>query len=191
MIPNRTPHDHAGFLERLSGKDLRPLYNPAANRYHSKQLQIFSSGGPLCGNSPLKKRRRTAAGSLYSQESAAAAPALLQKYIRLKRVKVNGKGSKRTCVWRQATCFNYISTMSFLTSPSEENMFLTVFQPRLEIIYEDENLLLVDNVPAWWSMQTKRRRSIPSSTIFRRTSTRKKVEPQAGARLCPGAVQPH
>ena len=35
----------------------------------------------------------------------------------------------------------------FFDKPSEENMFLTVFQPRLEIIYEDENLLLVDKRP--------------------------------------------
>ena len=32
MIPNRTPHDHAGFLERLSGKDLRPPLQPGGKQ---------------------------------------------------------------------------------------------------------------------------------------------------------------
>ena len=44
-------------------------------------------------------------------------PALLQKYIRLKRVKVNGKGSKRDVRLAAGDVLNYISTMSFLTSP--------------------------------------------------------------------------
>ena len=42
---------------------------------------------------------------------------LAQKYIRLKRVKVNGKGSKRDVRLNLGTCFNYISMTSFSTSP--------------------------------------------------------------------------
>ena len=72
-------------------------------------------------------------------------PALLQKYI--KRVKVNGKGSKRDVRLAAGDVLQLYINDEFFDKPSEENMFLTVFQPRLEIIYEDENLLLVDKRP--------------------------------------------
>ena len=74
-------------------------------------------------------------------------PALLQKYIRLKRVKVNGKGPKRGVRLAAGDVLQLYINDEFFDKPSEENMFLTVFQPRLEIIYEDENLLLVDKRP--------------------------------------------
>ena len=74
-------------------------------------------------------------------------PALLQKYIRLKRVKVNGKGSKRDVRLAAGDVLQLYINDEFFDKPSEEDMFLTVFQPRLEIIYEDENLLLVDKRP--------------------------------------------
>ena len=74
-------------------------------------------------------------------------PALLQKYIRLKRVKVNSKGSKRDVRLAAGDVLQLYINDEFFDKPSEENMFLTVFQPRLEIIYEDENLLLVDKRP--------------------------------------------
>lgn len=74
-------------------------------------------------------------------------PALLQKYIRLKRIKVNGKGSKRDTRLAAGDVLQLYINDEFFDKPSEENMFLTVFQPRLEIIYEDENLLLVDKRP--------------------------------------------
>ena len=74
-------------------------------------------------------------------------PALLQKYIRLKRVKVNGKGSKRDVRLNAGDILQLYINDEFFDKPSEENMFLTVFQPKLNIVYEDENLLLVDKRP--------------------------------------------
>ncbi len=74
-------------------------------------------------------------------------PALLQKYIRLKRIKVNGKGSKRDVRLNTGDILQLYINDEFFDKPSEENMFLTVFQPRLNIVYEDENLLLVDKRP--------------------------------------------
>ena len=74
-------------------------------------------------------------------------PALLQKYIRLKRIKVNGKGSKRDVRLNTGDILQLYINDEFFDKPSEENMFLTVFQPRLNIVYEEENLLLVDKRP--------------------------------------------
>ena len=74
-------------------------------------------------------------------------PALLQKYIRLKRIKVNGKGSKRDVRLETGDVLQLYINDEFFDKPSEENMFLTLFQPRLDIVYEDENLLLADKRP--------------------------------------------
>jgi 23S rRNA pseudouridine955/2504/2580 synthase len=74
-------------------------------------------------------------------------PALLQKYIRLKRIKVNGRGSKRDVRLETGDVLQLYINDEFFDKPSEENMFLTLFQPRLDIVYEDENLLLADKRP--------------------------------------------
>ena len=74
-------------------------------------------------------------------------PALLQKYIRLKRIKVNGKGSKRDARLAAGDILQLYINDEFFDKPNEENLFLTVFQPTLNIVYEDENLLLVDKRP--------------------------------------------
>jgi len=74
-------------------------------------------------------------------------PALLQKYIRLKRVKVNGKGSKRDARLQAGDVLQLYINDEFFDKPKEENLFLSIFQPRLSVVYEDENLLLVDKRP--------------------------------------------
>ena len=74
-------------------------------------------------------------------------PALLQKYIRLKRIKVNGKGSKRDVRLNAGDVLQLYINDEFFDKPSEENMFLTLFDPQLDIVYEDENLLLVNKRP--------------------------------------------
>ena len=44
---------------------------------------------------------------------------LLQKYIRLKRIKVNGKGAKRDTRLALGDTLNYTSTTSFLKDPAK------------------------------------------------------------------------
>lgn len=74
-------------------------------------------------------------------------PALLQKYIRIKRVKINGKGAARDTRLAVGDVLQLYINDEFFDKPSEENMFLTVFKPQLDIVYEDENLLLVNKRP--------------------------------------------
>ena len=74
-------------------------------------------------------------------------PALLQKYIRLKRVKVNGKGSKRDARLQPGGVMQVYINDEFLDKPKVETLFLSIFQPKLNIVYEDENLLLADKRP--------------------------------------------
>jgi len=74
-------------------------------------------------------------------------PALLQKYIRLKRIKVNGKGAKRDTRLLAGDILQLYINDEFFDKPSEENIFLTLFRPQLDIVYEDENLLLLNKRP--------------------------------------------
>ena len=72
---------------------------------------------------------------------------LLQKYIRLKRIKVNGKGAKRDYRLVQGDVIQLYINDEFFEKPREENSYLKVSTPRLNIVYEDENILLVDKKP--------------------------------------------
>ena len=74
-------------------------------------------------------------------------PALLQKYIRIKRIKVNGARAQRDQRLAQGDVVQLYINDEFFDRPSEENMFLTLFKPQVDIVYEDENLLLVNKRP--------------------------------------------
>ena len=72
---------------------------------------------------------------------------LAQKYIRLKRIKLNGKRAERdTRLITGDTLQLYIND-EFFDTPKEDNAYLTVAAPKLHIVYEDENILLVDKKP--------------------------------------------
>ena len=106
-------------------------------------------------------------------------PALLQKYIRLKRIKVNGKGSKRDVRLETGDILQLYINDEFFDKPNEENLFLTVFKPQLNIVYEDDNLLLVDKRPG---MSVHADETEKVNTLINHI--------QVGKCLCPGAVQP-
>ena len=72
---------------------------------------------------------------------------LLQKYIRLKRIKVNGKGAKRDYRLALGDTLQLYINDEFFERPREENSYLKVSTPKLHIIYEDDNILLVDKKP--------------------------------------------
>ena len=72
---------------------------------------------------------------------------LLQKYIRLKRIKVNGKGAKRDVRLQTGDLLQLYINDEFFEKPREENSYLKVGTPKLSIVYEDENILLADKKP--------------------------------------------
>ena len=72
---------------------------------------------------------------------------LAQKYIRLKRVKVNGKGSQRDVRLQLGDILQLYINDEFFDKPREDNLFLTLFRPSLDIVYEDENLMLLNKRP--------------------------------------------
>ena len=74
-------------------------------------------------------------------------PALLQKYIRIKRIKLNGKRAERDQRLQEKDVLQLYINDEFFDKPSEENMFLTLFKPSLDIVYEDENIMLLNKRP--------------------------------------------
>ena len=74
-------------------------------------------------------------------------PALLQKYIRLKRIKCNGARAQRDQRLQEGDVLQLYINDEFFDKPREDNLFLTLFKPSLDIVYEDENLLLLNKRP--------------------------------------------
>ena len=72
---------------------------------------------------------------------------LAKKYIRLKRVKRNSRPAKRDERLQAGDVLQLYLNDEFFDAPSPDNAFLRVVKPRLNILYEDENLLLLDKRP--------------------------------------------
>ena len=72
---------------------------------------------------------------------------LCQKYIRLKRIKVDGKRADRDTRLVEGGVIQLYINDEFFDTPKPENAYLTVSAPKLNLVYEDDNLLLVDKKP--------------------------------------------
>lgn len=72
---------------------------------------------------------------------------LAQKYIRIKRIKCNGRRVERDARLCAGDVLQLYINDEFFEKPREDNAFLTVSSPRLNIVYEDEHILLVDKRP--------------------------------------------
>ena len=72
---------------------------------------------------------------------------LLQKYIRLKRIKINHKGAKRDTRLAAGDVVQMYINDEFFEKPAEHNAHLKIATPRLTVVYEDENILLADKKP--------------------------------------------
>ena len=72
---------------------------------------------------------------------------LAQKYIRIKRIKRNGARVDRDTRLENGDVLQLYINDEFFEMPREDNAFLTVAAPKLNIVYEDEHILLVDKRP--------------------------------------------
>ena len=72
---------------------------------------------------------------------------LAQKYIRLKRIKCNGKRIERDTRLQTGDVLQLYINDEFFEKPREDNAYLTVATPKLNIVYEDDHILLVDKRP--------------------------------------------
>jgi len=69
---------------------------------------------------------------------------LLQKYIRLKRIKINGKGTKRDYRLNTGDVIQMYINDEFFEAADNSDAYLKITDPGLDIIYEDDNILLIN-----------------------------------------------
>ena len=72
---------------------------------------------------------------------------LAQKYIRIKRIKLNGGRAERDTRLQAGDLLQLYINDEFFDKPREDNAYLTVAAPKLNIVYEDAHILLVDKRP--------------------------------------------
>ncbi len=72
---------------------------------------------------------------------------LAQKYIRIKRIKCNGTRAERDQRLQAGDVLQLYINDEFFDKPREDNAYLTVATPKLTVVYEDENIILVDKRP--------------------------------------------
>ena len=130
--------------------------------------------------------------TVSSQIAAPAAPGLAQKYIRIKRVKGQRRPRPARQRLREGDTLQLYINDEFFDKPSEENMFLTLFKPRLTVVYEDEHLLLADK-PQGLVVHADETEKV--NTLINHIQAylyqKREWNPPLGERLHPGPVQPH
>ena len=88
------------------------------------------------------------AGARLDRFVAKAVPllpaSLAQKYIRLKRIKVGGKGAPRDYRLVDGDAIQMYVNDEYFETPLADNAYLKVTDPSLDIIYEDDNILLIN-----------------------------------------------
>lgn len=72
---------------------------------------------------------------------------LMHKYLRLKRIKVNGRRTDAAYQLAEGDCVQLYLNDEFFEIPREEDAYTRIEKPAVSVIYEDEHVLLV-NKPA-------------------------------------------
>ena len=72
---------------------------------------------------------------------------MMYKAFRNKRIKVNGGRAQRDQRLQEGDVLQLYINDEFFDKPREDNLFLTLFRPSLDIVYEDENLMLLNKRP--------------------------------------------
>ena len=102
---------------------------------------------------------------------------LAQKYIRIKRVKCNGKRIDRDTRLQEGDVLQLYINDEFFDQPKEDNLFLSLWKPSLDIVYEDENLLF-DKTLRHSAEELEKFDSIPAQKDWRRKLVMKALEDQ-------------
>ena len=94
---------------------------------------------------------RNDAGQRLDRFVSKAAPlipeSLLQKTLRKKDIKINGRPAKGEARLAEGDTVRIYLPDEFFEAPREENAWRKIAVPRLDIVYEDGNILLVDKKP--------------------------------------------
>ena len=72
---------------------------------------------------------------------------LMYKNIRTKRIKLNGKRAKENQILALGDEITLFIRDEFFDSPEKDTTALSTIKPKLSIVYEDENILLLNKRP--------------------------------------------
>lgn len=72
---------------------------------------------------------------------------MMHKYIRLKRIKVNGRRTEPAYRLAEGDTVQLYLNDEYFDAPREDEAYTRVRESRLSIVYEDENILLADKAP--------------------------------------------
>lgn len=72
---------------------------------------------------------------------------MMHKYIRLKRIKVNGKRTDASYKLQEGDLLQLYINDEFFESPKSEESWKKIEKPALDVVYEDENILLANKAP--------------------------------------------
>ena len=152
----KTRQDGKLFLDRPSGEKATM---EAKNRYPaSLVVNSFLCYSSNCLPVTYSIRRwcdlkeftigKNDAGQRLDRFLAKAVPllpsSLAQKYIRIKRVKVGGSGAKRDYKLSEGDVVQMYINDEFFAPLREDDAYLRINDPSLDIIYEDDNIILVN-----------------------------------------------
>lgn len=72
---------------------------------------------------------------------------LIYKGIRKKRIKINGKKGEINTILKVGDKIDLYINDEFFEVPDEKTSFLKIDKPEIDIVYEDENIILMDKKP--------------------------------------------
>jgi len=112
--------------------------------------------------------KKNDAGQRLDRFTAKAVPllpsSLVQKYIRIKRIKINGKGAKRDHKLVVDDIVQMYVNDEYFETPDEEDAYLKVNGSVPDIIYEDDNIMLL-NKPAGMLCHGEKNKSVKNTII--------------------------
>ena len=72
---------------------------------------------------------------------------MMHKYLRLKRIKVNGKRTEAAYRLAEGDSVQLYLNDEYFEAPRAEDAFRRITHPQVRIVYEDSNILLADKAP--------------------------------------------
>ena len=72
---------------------------------------------------------------------------MMHKYLRLKRIKVNGKRTEASYKLQEGDLIQLYINDEYFESPKIEESWKKISTPSVDVVYQDENILLANKVP--------------------------------------------
>lgn len=108
----------------------------------------FRKGNPVLREYYITKNDSGQRLNKFLEKAVPLLPgSMMHKYLRLKRIKVNGKRTEAAYRLCEGDNVQLYLNDEYFEAPREEEAFRRIQTPQLRIVYEDENILLADKAP--------------------------------------------